>query len=140
MPAIKSNISLALSGSASQHLTLAVLDSGHVAFEFHPAKETLPLARRKVEKYFYELYKTDPSRALLALGLTNSSFCLSPSVEFWRSISSAFIHAVLTASETESLREKMQVALLPEETTKFLNRIPAMIGAERVTTTFLEKI
>ena len=82
-------------------LGAVVLDSGHVAFEFQPAKEAINSDRREIEKYLYEIYEADPGRALLALGLVDPSFCLSPSMEFWRGFCASFVHTLLVAPEAE---------------------------------------
>ena len=67
-----------------QCLDAVVLDSGRIAFEFQSSKEAVNSDRREIEKYLYQIKETDSHRAMLVLGLVDPSFCLSPSMEFWR--------------------------------------------------------
>ena len=121
-------------------LAASVLDSGRVAFEFQPAAEAVNSDRREIEKYLYEIYEADPGRALLALGLADSSFGLSPSMEFWRGFCALFVHALLVAPETEERRGRMRVELPQEEVAGLLARLPAMTGAERVSASLVEEV
>lgn len=121
-------------------LAAAVLDSGRVAFEFQPAEGTVSSGRREIEKYLHEIYEADAGRGLLALGLADPSFSLSPSLEFWRGFSALFVHALLVAPKTEERRSRMRVELTSEETAGLLARAPAMPGSERITADLLKKV
>ncbi len=125
---------------ASRCLEAVVLDSGRIAFEFSTAKEAVNSDRRETEKYLYEMYETQSRSALLTLGLMDPSLRLSPSMEFWRGFCALFIHALLSAPETEERRGEMSVELSAAETDGLLSRMPAMTGGERVTVDFLQEI
>ncbi len=125
---------------SSRCLHTAVLDSGRVAFEFQQAEEAMNSDRREIEKYLYETCEADPSHALLALGLADPSFGLSPSLEFWRGFCALFVHALLVAPETEERRERMRVELMAEDVAGLLARVPAMTGGERVNAGLLEEV
>ena len=116
----------------AQILNAAILDSGRIALELQETAEAVSSERQGLEKYLYEIYHQDSSRALLALGLAEPSFGFSPSVEFWRGFSGLFVHALLVAPETEKLRERIRVELTPEEAGNLLGRVPPMTGGVRL--------
>ena len=124
----------------AQILNAAILDSGRIALELQETAEAVSSERQGLEKYLYEIYHQDSSRALLALGLAEPSFGFSPSVEFWRGFSGLFVHALLVAPETEKLRERIRVELTPEEAGNLLGRVPPMTGGERISAAFLGEV
>lgn len=120
-----------------QTLAAAVLPSGSLTLEFEDCQEPLSTDRRQVEAGIHAIYATDHARAFLAIGGISRSFRLSPSIEYWREISSAYIHDILVDPQTESLREKQVIDLPAEKADEWAGRVPAMVGAEMVDAAYI---
>ncbi|MFZ3046550.1 MAG: DEAD/DEAH box helicase [Desulfatirhabdiaceae bacterium] len=118
--------------SESKTLVAAVLPPNNLILEQELTQETLSADRRQIETRLFEMYSSDPGKAILALGLVSPSFRLSPSVEYWRSLSAAYIHELLVDPGTETLRENQRIDLPDETATEWAGRIPEMVGADRV--------
>jgi hypothetical protein len=122
---------------SDQTLTAAVLPTGRLALEFEACEETISTDRRQIEAKIHEIYDSDHAKAFLALGCISHTFRLSPSIEYWRSISTAYIHELLVDPQTEVLREKQAIDLPHEKAVQWAGLAPAMVGAEWVDTDFI---
>ena len=118
-------------------LTVAVLPTGKLALEFEACEDVITSDRRQIETGIHEIYSTDHARAFLAMGCISRSFRLSPSIEYWRSISAAYIHELLVDPHTEILREKQTIDLPHEKAMEWAGLAPAMVGSERIDADFI---
>ena len=125
---------------SDQTLTVAVLPTGRLALEFEVCEDVVSSDRRQVEARVHEIYATDHAKAFLAIGCISRSFRLSPSIEYWRSISAAYVHELLVDPGTEVLREKQVIDLPPEKAVQWAGLAPAMVGAEWVDADFIAAV
>ncbi len=125
---------------SDQTLTVAVLPTRKPALEFDACEEALSSDRRQVEARIYDIYAADHARAFLAIGCIHPAFRLSPSVEYWRSISAAYVHELLVHPQTEVVREKQCIELPGEKVVEWAARVPAMVGSELVDADFIASI
>ncbi|MCX5883531.1 MAG: hypothetical protein NTU74_17570, partial [Deltaproteobacteria bacterium] len=133
----KEILALALS---DQTLTVAVLPTGRLALEFEVCEEVVSSDRRQVEARIYEIYTDDHAKAFLAIGCISRSFRLSPSIEYWRSISAEYVHELLVDPHTEALREKQVIDLPNEKAAQWAGLAPAMVGAEWIDADFIGSV
>ena len=125
---------------SDQTLTVAVLPTGNLSFEFEVCEEPLSSDRRQIETRIYEIYDADHARAFLAIGCINPAFRFSPSVEYWRSIAATYVHELLVHPETEFLREKQCIEMPGEKGVEWAASVPAMVGSELVNADFITTI
>ncbi len=113
-------------------LVLALLPTRRPCLEQEPTDEPLSEDRRQVEARILDMYRSHPAVAFLAIGCIPGTFRLSPSIEWWRTIASAFVHDLLVDPQTEVLRERQQIAFPAEAALEWIRSVPAMVGVERV--------
>jgi len=125
---------------SDQTLAVAVLPTGRLSLEFEACEDVVSADRRQVEARIHEIYAADHARAFLAIGCISRSFRLSPSIEYWRSISAAYVHELLLDPQTEVLREKQVIDLPHEKAVQWAGLAPAMVGAEWIDTDFIGSV
>ena len=125
---------------SDQTLAVAVLPTGRLALEFEACEGIVSSDRHQIESRIYEIYAANHARAFLAMGDIHLSFRLSPSVEYWRSVSEAFVHDLLVDPRTEVLREKQIIDLPHEKAVEFAGLAPAMVGSERIDADFIRSV
>lgn len=125
---------------SDQTLAVAVLPTGRLALEFEACENAVSADRRQVEARIHEIYAADHAKAFLAMGCISKSFRLSPSIEYWRSISAAYIHELLVDPGTEVLREKQIIELPHEKVTEWVRLAPSMVGAGLICADFIADV
>lgn len=118
--------------TTSHTLTAAVLPSRNLIFEWEPVQTPRSSDREQIESRLFDWYSRDPETAMLALGAVSAAIRLSPSMEYWRELSAAYIHELLVDPKTESLRENQMIDMSPETAAEWAGRVPEMVGADRV--------
>ena len=125
---------------SDQTLTVAILPTGRLALEFEACEDVVSSDRRQVESSIHNIYADDHAKAFLAMGCISPSFRLSPSIEYLRSISSAYIHELLVDPRTEVLREKQVIDLPQEKAAQWAGLVPAMVGAGLIDANFINAV
>lgn len=102
--------------------------------------EWIPLAAGKLDQYrltaqdeIYARYAAEPDGWLFFLGFFSRSIPLSPSLAFWRTFSSLFIHKLKLTPELEELRSDAAVPFTEEERARLMETAPLMPGGEYLT-------
>ncbi|MEW6517840.1 MAG: DEAD/DEAH box helicase [Thermodesulfobacteriota bacterium] len=109
--------------------------------------EWIPLAAAGLKRHnpavqneIYARYAADPDGWLFSLGFCAKSIPLPPSLAFWRTFSSLFIHKLKLTPDLEELRANAVVALADDERTQLLESAPLMPGGEYLTMATLPEL
>ena len=86
----------------------------------------------RLETEIYDKYKKDREEAFFFLGLVGQAPGLSNSLQYLRSLSSAFVRKIARLENIEALRERAEASLSTEEVSSFLQNAPYMLGLEHL--------
>ena len=116
-------------------LTAALMPDCSILLEWAPpAAGGLNQHSLSLQEEIYTRYSAEPEGWLFSLGFCTRSIPLSPSLAFWRTFSSLFIHKLKLTPALEKLRSNVVISLADEELSQLLETAPLMPGGEYLTT------
>lgn len=116
-------------------LTAALMPDCSILLEWAPpAAGGLNQHSLSLQEEIYTRYSAEPEGWLFSLGFCTRGIPLSPSLAFWRTFSSLFIHKLKLTPDLEKLRSNVVISLADEELSQLLETAPLMPGGEYLTT------
>lgn len=92
-----------------------------------------------IQHEIFARYTEGPEGWLFFLGFCSKSLPLSPSLTFWRTFSSLFLHKLKRTPDLEDQRANVEVPFTDEECTQLLKTAPMIPGSEYLNTETLTK-
>ena len=127
-----------------QYLVTSILFDGSLALEWAEGALAESHDRQRLEKLLLDVSKTgragEAGKWLLALGLSDGSIQLSPSLEFWRGFSAGWLHQARTTPEIEEKRAALNIGLTDADAVAFQQRMPSMVGIDYAGSAFLHTV
>ena len=123
--------------SPPQTLQAVLLPDGLLQLEPDAANKKQTRSSTLLQQEIYSVYKEDRSNWLLFLGFSDAEVILPDSLNFWRRLSSLFVHELRLTPDLEELRHQINIPLPESEIASLLETMPPMIGGEHLNTSLL---
>lgn len=121
-----------------QHLVSTILFDGTLSLEWEECLSAPDDRAITLQNLVFNNYKEKNAAGsmlwMFILGLSDSSVHLSASLSFWREFGATWIHQAQCLTDIEEKREKLSLFLQDEDTKRFIERLPEMVGSELVDT------
>jgi len=111
-----------------------------IELEWQEVEDPINKDQELLQNELYKRYREDFNSFLLFLGFCNQSILLSPSLDIFRKLTGLYVKKLTQTPGLESIREQVDPILTTDEIDDFLSRLPFMIGAEYINSSFLESI
>jgi hypothetical protein len=121
-----------------QELNMVVMPDGTLQPEWTDSQEVLDQRTQSLQREIADGCR-DHSW-LLTAGLCDRRIPLSPSLDFWRTVTSAFVRKLTQIPNLEDLRHKVVVSLEPELSLDLLQNAPLVTGCQYLTRDVLESV
>ncbi|BBM84144.1 DEAD/DEAH box helicase [Candidatus Uabimicrobium amorphum] len=114
----------------NSQLDAVILCDGSIALEWITSSGVVDKNAQKLQQQIYTVFQKNVAQALISLGFSDENTSLSPSLEFWKSFAHTFTKKLIQTPDLETIRDKVNIELLPQEIGYLLRTAPFMIGYE----------
>lgn len=125
---------------SNRELNIILMPNGVLRPRWDEVKQAVNRDSSKLEQEIYSHFEKDEDEALFFTGLTGRNIKLSPSLSFWREVSSAYVRKLSKSPDLEVLRHKTRINLDKKECGKFLETAPLSDGSEYLTSDILKSV
>jgi len=123
-----------------RELIAICLPDHSIDLEWREISNPIHTDQELLQNEIYKRYGEDFSSFLLWLGFCNQLVPLSASVDIFRKLAALYVKKLSQTPDIEVLRERIELVVTADEIDDFLSRIPCMVGAEYISSAFLEAV
>ncbi len=123
-----------------KELIVDIMPSHELVLSWENSGERLGKKQQALNLEIHKSYSEDEKKWLLFLGCSDNKIPLSPSLNFWRTLSQTFLEKLKRYPDIEEIRHRADIELLPEELKGFMDAAPLMTGREYLDTGFLSDV
>ncbi len=123
-----------------QELVVEILPPKDLCPAWENSSERVSQKQHLLDQEIYQHYRKTPETWLLFLGGSQDRIPLSPSLDFFRSLSRLFLDTVARYPDIETIRHQADLSCDPDQLNSFADAAPLMIGREYLTPKLLSHL